>query len=101
MNWNNYGTYWNIDHVIPLNYNKPTYEEIGARLHYTNTQPLEVSKNRKKGYKYVGKSLQIDLINKLTPMTWHKVHSFLEFNEGRHLPYYHEYTNNHTQWNSE
>ncbi len=40
MNWENYGTYWEIDHIICLNQ--------GGSLHYTNTRPLEVSTNRRR-----------------------------------------------------
>jgi 5-methylcytosine-specific restriction endonuclease McrA len=41
MSWENYGEYWEIDHIIPLN--------KGGSFHYTNTQPLSVEENRKKG----------------------------------------------------
>ena len=39
MNWENYGQ-WEIDHIIPINYNNPTEEEKNQRFHYTNCQPL-------------------------------------------------------------
>lgn len=38
MNWENYGSYWEIDHKIPL--------AKGGSFHYTNTQPLTISENR-------------------------------------------------------
>jgi len=38
MNWENYGTYWEIDHIHPL--------AKGGSFHYTNTQPLTVVENR-------------------------------------------------------
>ena len=41
MSWENYGTYWEIDHIIPLS--------KGGSFHYTNTQPLIIEENRKKG----------------------------------------------------
>tara|TARA_R110002020_G_C15840367_1_gene735095 strand:- start:48 stop:512 length:465 start_codon:yes stop_codon:yes gene_type:complete len=41
MSWENYGEYWEIDHIIPLS--------KGGSFHYTNTQPLVIEKNRKKG----------------------------------------------------
>lgn len=41
MKWENYGSYWEIDHIIPLA-KKGTF-------HYTNTQPLTIEENRKKG----------------------------------------------------
>jgi hypothetical protein len=40
MTWDNYGTYWEIDHIIPLS--------KGGSFHYTNTQPLTISENRTK-----------------------------------------------------
>jgi hypothetical protein len=40
MNWNNYGIYWEIDHIIPLS-------KEGS-FHYTNTRPLTITENRKK-----------------------------------------------------
>tara|TARA_B110000977_G_scaffold144989_1_gene183999 strand:+ start:330 stop:830 length:501 start_codon:yes stop_codon:yes gene_type:complete len=41
MNWDNYGTYWEIDHIIPTS--------KGGSFHYSNTQPLSVTENRSKG----------------------------------------------------
>ena len=41
MNWENYGTYWEIDHIQPLS--------KGGSFHYTNTQPMNLSENRSKG----------------------------------------------------
>jgi 5-methylcytosine-specific restriction endonuclease McrA len=41
MNWENYGTYWEIDHIHPLS--------KGGSFHYTNTQPMHFSENRSKG----------------------------------------------------
>jgi hypothetical protein len=45
MNWENYGKngYWEIDHIIPLS--------KGGSFHYTNTQPLSIKENQKKGNK--------------------------------------------------
>lgn len=48
MTWENYGTYWEIDHVIPLNYGKPEPAEALKRLHYMNTQPMLKTTNRSK-----------------------------------------------------
>ena len=41
MNWENYGPYWEIDHIQPLS--------KGGSFHYTNTQPMYFSENRSKG----------------------------------------------------
>jgi hypothetical protein len=40
MNWENYGTYWEIDHIQPLS--------KGGSFHYPNTRPLNITENRKK-----------------------------------------------------
>ena len=43
MSWDNYGTYWEIDHTIPLS--------KGGSFHYTNTTPMPISENRSKSNK--------------------------------------------------
>jgi hypothetical protein len=45
MSWDNYGSYWDIDHIIPLSLAK-TEEDIIKLNHYTNLQPLEKYYNR-------------------------------------------------------
>lgn len=45
MNWDNYGTYWDIDHIIPVSSSK-TEDDIIELNHYTNLQPLERHYNR-------------------------------------------------------
>ena len=58
MNWENIGSLWHIDHIIPLKYKEngivPSLEEQIKRLHYTNTQPLYATENLKKGNRYIG-----------------------------------------------
>ena len=54
MNWENYGSVWEIDHKVPIavhNFEKP--EDLDFRLCWSlkNLQPLEKSKNRSKGDK--------------------------------------------------
>ncbi len=39
MNWENHGTYWELDHIIPISSAK-TKEEVYKLNHYTNFQPL-------------------------------------------------------------
>jgi hypothetical protein len=43
MNWENWGSYWEIDHIVPLS--------KGGTFHFTNTQPLTITNNRKKSNK--------------------------------------------------
>ena len=45
MSWENHGTYWDIDHIIPVSSAK-TEEDIIRLNHYTNLQPLESYYNR-------------------------------------------------------
>jgi hypothetical protein len=51
MNWNNYGTYWEIDHIIPVSSSK-TEEELYKLNHYTNFQPLYWAENLSKNDNY-------------------------------------------------
>ena len=50
MNWENYGSYWWFDHIIPLNEAK-TEAEVIKLNHYTNFQPLFWKDNISKGDK--------------------------------------------------
>ena len=45
MTWENYGVYWEIDHILPLS--------KGGSFHYKNTQPLTITENRIKGSKII------------------------------------------------
>jgi hypothetical protein len=45
MSWHNYGTYWDIDHIIPLS-TAVTEEQVLKLNHYTNLQPLDSNVNR-------------------------------------------------------
>ena len=54
MNWENYGTYWEIDHIKPIdsfNLNNP--EELNKCFHYNNTQPMYWKDNREKSNKII------------------------------------------------
>ena len=49
MNWNNYGSYWSIDHVIPVKYFDLSDEKEKLTCwNWTNLVPLEASLNSSK-----------------------------------------------------
>jgi hypothetical protein len=49
MNWDNYGVYWEIDHILPLSsFNLNTLLEQKKAFNYKNTQPLTIHENRSK-----------------------------------------------------
>jgi hypothetical protein len=49
MNWNNYGSYWEIDHIVPLaSFDLTDKEQFLKACHYTNLQPLSCEDNRRK-----------------------------------------------------
>jgi len=50
MNWENQGTYWHMDHIIPISSAK-TEEDVYRLNHYTNFQPLFWLDNLKKSNK--------------------------------------------------
>ena len=52
MSWDNYGSYWEIDHIKPCDsFDLSNLEEQKKCFIFTNTQPMEVSKNRIKSNK--------------------------------------------------
>jgi hypothetical protein len=52
MNWENYGTYWQVDHIIPCKaFNFSDDEQIKKCYHYSNLQPLPKSVNISKSDK--------------------------------------------------
>lgn len=49
MNWNNLGSYWQIDHILPINaFNFQNDRDKYICFHWTNLQPLESEVNRLK-----------------------------------------------------
>lgn len=51
MNWNNYGSYWEIDHIVAIDSFKFTDEddgEIYTCFDWKNTRPLEAGENARK-----------------------------------------------------
>lgn len=51
MNWDNYGIYWEIDHIEPISNAKST-DDIIKLNHYSNLRPLKKEDNRSKGNKW-------------------------------------------------
>lgn len=50
MSWENYGTYWHIDHIRPCaSFNLQNEQEQKICFHYTNLQPLTAKDNLSKG----------------------------------------------------
>ena len=58
MNWDNIGTVWQIDHIVPILYKingqSPRECDVIRRLHYMNTQPMLSWQNMSKGNRYIG-----------------------------------------------
>ncbi len=48
MTWDNYGTYWHVDHITPLSAFDPSDE---AAWHLTNLRPLPAEENLKKSHR--------------------------------------------------
>ena len=48
MSWDNYGSVWHVDHIIPLA-SASTPEQAFILNHYSNLQPLFAEENMKKG----------------------------------------------------
>lgn len=53
MSWDNYGTYWQLDHIKPLSWFNLETEFLDAWA-LSNLQPLESSKNASKCNRYIG-----------------------------------------------
>ena len=50
MNWNNYGSYWELDHIKPCSsFDLSKKSEQLKCFNYINLQPLTKFENRKKG----------------------------------------------------
>lgn len=46
MSWSNYGSYWHVDHIIPIAlFDLKSEDEQKAAFNYTNLRPCEASEN--------------------------------------------------------
>lgn len=69
MSWDNYGTYWHLDHIYPLSrVNVLNEEEFKRVCHYTNLQPLSKIENLRKGNNIPGNFVQPEAVK----MTVHR-----------------------------
>lgn len=54
MNWDNYGTYWHIDHITPCrSFDFSKANEIRKCFHWSNLAPLQAQENLKKHAKII------------------------------------------------
>lgn len=54
MSWENYGTFWEIDHALPVSsFSLTDPDEQRKAFHYTNCRPLWTELNRAKGDKII------------------------------------------------
>jgi hypothetical protein len=52
MNWENYGKYWHIDHILPINqFDLSCDNDIQICFNWTNLQPLFAKENQSKSDK--------------------------------------------------
>jgi hypothetical protein len=63
MTWQNYGTAWHVDHIIPLSaYDLTDPEQQREAFHYTNLQPMWAHENMAKGDEVPGTELVLRLM---------------------------------------
>jgi hypothetical protein len=68
MNWNNYGSYWQIDHIVPIAaFNYISYEDEAFKKCWSlkNLQPLPISINCSKGDKICREFENVELAAQL------------------------------------
>jgi hypothetical protein len=54
MSWDNYGSFWQIDHVVPISWFKTKKQQLKHGWALKNLQPLELQLNNAKSNLYVG-----------------------------------------------
>lgn len=60
MNWSNYGTYWHIDHIIPVAaFDHTDEKQVRQCWHFSNLKPLTATTNRKKGKQITHPQMQL------------------------------------------
>jgi len=54
MNWDNYGSYWEIDHILPIDsFDLTNEEQLYQCFNYINTRPLHWLENKQKSNKII------------------------------------------------
>lgn len=62
MSWDNYGTYWHVDHILPCaSFDHTDERQIAQCWHWTNLRPLKSSDNLIKGCKITEPQMQLTL----------------------------------------
>ena len=63
MNWNNYGSVWEVDHIVPCDsFDLKDHYQVRLCNHYTNLQPMLKSLNRRKSNKFIGSPVQLQIL---------------------------------------
>ena len=63
MTWDNYGSAWHVDHIIPLAaYDLTDPEQQRQAFHYTNLQPMWAHENMAKGDEVPGTEMVLRLL---------------------------------------
>lgn len=60
MNWGNYGSYWHIDHKIPVSFSSNSTEVIEL-FQLENLQPLEAKENLRKNNKIIANLFNLNM----------------------------------------
>jgi len=64
MTWDNYGSAWHVDHIIPLAaYDLTDPEQQRQAFHYTNLQPMWAHENMAKGDEVPGTEMVLKLLD--------------------------------------
>lgn len=60
MSWQNYGTYWHVDHILPCaSFDHTDPKQVAQCWHWTNLRPLEAKKNIAKKDKITEPQMQL------------------------------------------
>jgi hypothetical protein len=76
MNWDNHGSYWHIDHVVPVSaFNITNRYEQFLCFNWKNTQPLVKEENISKSDKILGNHIINNIITTIRFIRLHKLNS--------------------------